>query len=171
MRIYLVGMPGSGKTTLSKELSSLISFPFVDLDTILEEREGKTIPEIFSEKGEAFFREVEKEIVHTYLPEETIIATGGGAPCFFDNMDFMLKNGVVIFVDVHEDQLIERVWSEHGSRPLLAQQKKEEMYNAIKSKRIDRLPFYTQAQYVINAEKKSPIVIAKEIKQLLANQL
>lgn len=163
MRIYLVGMPGSGKTTLAEELSSLTKLPFFDLDHKLEEKEGRSIPEIFSENGEDYFRKVENEVVHSFLPDNAILATGGGAPCFFDNMDFMLSNGKTVFVDVHEDELIERVWSQHGSRPLLAQEGKEEMYNAIKEKRNNRLPFYKKAEYIIEADKKTPKEIANEI--------
>ncbi|WP_052444294.1 shikimate kinase [Flammeovirga sp. OC4] len=167
MRIYLIGMPGSGKSTLAKELSSLLSLPYFDMDTEIEEREKKSIPEIFTEKGEDYFREVEKEVVNTFFPDNAILATGGGAPCFYDNMEVMLKNGVTVFVDVHEDELVERVWQQQGTRPLLAQNEKEAVYNAIKEKRENRLPFYSKAEFVIEAGTKSPAELALEIKKVL----
>ncbi|NME68283.1 shikimate kinase [Flammeovirga aprica] len=167
MRIYLIGMPGSGKSTLAEELSTLLSLPFYDMDTEIEEREKKSIPEIFTEKGEDYFRKVEKEVVQTFLPDNSILATGGGAPCFFDNMDFMLENGETVFVDVHEDVLVERVWQQQGTRPLLAQNEKEEVYNAIKEKRESRLPYYSKAEFTIEAGTKTPSELALEIKEVL----
>lgn len=167
MRIYLIGMPGSGKSTLAKELSTLLSMPFFDMDTEIEKREEKSIPEIFTEKGEDYFRGVEKEVVNTFLPDNAILATGGGAPCFFDNMDFMLENGVTVFVDVHENELVERVWQQQGTRPLLAQNEKQEVFEAIKEKRVSRLPFYSKAEYVIEAGSKTPSELALEIKETI----
>lgn len=160
-------MPGSGKSTLAKELSELLSLPYIDMDNEIEKMEGRSIPEIFKNEGEDYFRKIEHSIVKDFLPENTILATGGGAPCFYDNMEMMLQNGETVFVDVHEDELIERVWEQHGTRPLLAQENKEEVYQSIKEKRNSRLSHYMKAKHTINAKKKSPMEIALEIRDIL----
>ncbi len=82
-RIYLVGMPASGKTTFGKELAKALNFNFIDLDEVLVEKVGTSISDLFREKGEAYFRDLEKEILEQTTPTKTVIATGGGAPCFF----------------------------------------------------------------------------------------
>ncbi|OHX68492.1 hypothetical protein NH26_08100 [Flammeovirga pacifica] len=163
MRIYLVGMPGSGKSTLAKALSSQLNLPFFDMDDEIVKKEGRSIPEIFEKEGEDYFRKVEQEIVHDFHPENCILATGGGAPCFFDNMNVMNELGTTVFVDVDANHLTERVWSEHGTRPLLSQSSKEEIFQSISDKRSQRLAFYQQSKFMIEAGTKTPDELAKEI--------
>ena len=87
MRIYLIGLPGSGKTTLGKQVAKALNLTFIDMDEKIEQTEGKSISEIFSKEGEAYFRDIERAMLHQVAQEENcIISTGGGAPCFFDNM-------------------------------------------------------------------------------------
>ncbi|WP_281613661.1 shikimate kinase [Flammeovirga sp. SubArs3] len=167
MRIYLVGMPGSGKSTLAKELSELISLPFYDMDSEIEIREEAPIPTIFELNGEDYFRKVEQKVVQEFKPDNSIIATGGGAPCFFNNMEVLNRLGTTVFVDIAPLELTERVWEQHGSRPLLAQESKEEIFQAIQAKREQRLPFYNKAQIIINGGVKTPKELAEEIKEAL----
>ncbi len=151
-RIYLIGMPASGKTTFGKRLAKALAYPFFDLDWEIEKKEGMSIPDIFSQYGEEYFRILEREAVREITPSPAIIATGGGAPCFYDNMEWLTKLGYVIFLDVPVDLLAERAWKRLGSRPLLNQTSLEDMKLAIAQKRAKRLPFYQKAHRTLSIE-------------------
>lgn len=112
--IFLVGMPSSGKSTIGRDLAKLLSYQYVDLDALIESSEGKSIATIFAENGEDYFRAREKELLQAILPDQRqVIATGGGAPCFFDNMSFIKQNGISIFLDVSVDEIVKRLQN-HG---------------------------------------------------------
>ena len=101
IRIFLIGYMGAGKTTLGKAFAKKYNLSFVDLDWYIEERFHKTVQELFAERGEDGFRELERNMLHEVADfENVIISTGGGAPCFFDNMDFMNKSGITVFLNV-----------------------------------------------------------------------
>lgn len=109
-RIFLIGMPGSGKSTLGQQLSIKLHYRFIDLDNEIENDIGKPIPQIFAEDGEQTFREVESKILRdSFIKSKVIVATGGGAPCFFDNIQKMNENGSTIFLDVPVDTLYQRI--------------------------------------------------------------
>lgn len=154
-RIYLIGMPASGKTTLGKKLAGKLGFSFIDLDWEIEKQEGLSIPELFSLYGEAHFRALEQNILRQTLPSKAVIATGGGAPCFFDNMDFILKNGCCIFINAPIEMLTQRAWAKMGSRPLLQQQSIEELRAAITQKWEERKGYYQQAHYQVDTGKEA----------------
>jgi len=143
--LYLVGMPGSGKSTLGKSLADLLGFPLIDIDTEIEKKEGLPITEIFSEKGEQYFREIEKEVLYSIDQSPAIVATGGGAPCFFDNMQFINANGTSIWLKVAPKALAERVLVKEGSRPLLKDLKGKGLIEELTKKLESRKGFYQQA--------------------------
>ena len=121
MKLYLTGFMGSGKSLIGKKLAEKLQFKFLDLDTAIEEYAGKSVAEIFVEKGEAAFREMEQKMVRqTDKLQNTIIATGGGTPCFYENMDWMNKHGLTIFLEVSPEILAQRLKGEKQKRPLLA---------------------------------------------------
>lgn len=151
-RIYLIGMMGSGKTTLAKQLAPLLGYSMVDLDEKIVELEKMDIPTIFHQKGEAYFRQKESETLKSILSEKIIMATGGGAPCFFDNMDFMLQNGLVVFLDVDVKTLTERVLRQKGERPLITSEKPEEVYEMLAQRLNQRLPFYQKAHLTLRGK-------------------
>lgn len=98
IRIFLTGYMGAGKTTLGKAFARELNIPFIDLDWYIEERLHKSIRELFIERGEASFRELERTMLHEVAEfENVIISTGGGTPCFFDNMEYMNDNGQTVF--------------------------------------------------------------------------
>ena len=98
VRIFLTGYMGAGKTTLGKAFARKMNVPFVDLDWYIEERFHKTVGELFTERGETGFRELERNMLHEVAEfENVVISTGGGAPCFFDNMEFMNRVGKTVF--------------------------------------------------------------------------
>lgn len=154
IRIFLTGYMGAGKTTLGKAFARKLNIPFVDLDWYMEERFHKTVGELFVERGEAGFRELEKNMLHEVGAfEDVVISTGGGAPCFFDNMDFMNRNGKTVFLNVHPDVLFRRLRVAKQQRPILQGKQDDELKEFIIRALEKRTPFYSQAQYVFNADE------------------
>lgn len=144
--IFLIGFMGSGKSTLGKELSTQLNYTFIETDSWIEEREGKTISEIFSEKGEGYFRKKEKEfMLQAQLLDECIIATGGGMPCFGNHMEVMNKLGTTIWLDVDENILVERLEKEKQHRPLLATSEnlRKNIHELLESRKV----FYDRAKH------------------------
>ena len=128
VRIFLTGYMGAGKTTLGKAFARQMDIPFVDLDWYIEERFHKTVGELFTERGETGFRELERNMLHEVAEfENVVISTGGGAPCFFDNMDFMNRTGKTVFLDVHPDVLFRRLRVAKQQRPILQGKEDDEL--------------------------------------------
>lgn len=151
MRIYLIGLPGSGKTTLGKQVAKALKLSFIDMDDAIEQSEGKSISDIFSKEGEAYFREIERAMLHQVAKEENcIISTGGGAACFFDNIDYMNKTGVTVFIDVSPEELTNRVSKGKNKRPLL--DGVNSLLEEISAKHKQRMPFYAKAQLHIKGD-------------------
>lgn len=150
MRIYLIGYMGSGKSTLGRRLSKQMDVQFVDMDHYIEERNYKTIPQIFEEEGEAEFRKKERKALEE-LSEFTdiIIATGGGAPCFFDNIDLMNNSGKTIYLNIDPEILAERLMNSKTERPLIKGKSKDELVAFIDTTLKKRNEFYRQAKYQI----------------------
>ncbi|MCE2936315.1 MAG: shikimate kinase [Cyclobacteriaceae bacterium] len=148
-KIFLIGLPGSGKTTLGRQLADHLGLPFVDLDKEVEKHEGKLISEIFQQQGENHFRLAERSVLRNAceLPTGFVMATGGGAPCFFDNMHVMNAAGVTLFLDVPARIIRERL--ERGNlnkRPLFAGLTPDALKDKIEFLRTHRLPFYRLAR-------------------------
>ena len=121
MRIFLIGFMGSGKTTLGKAFARAMQLQFIDLDWYIEERFHKTVQELFAERGEEGFREIERRMLHEVGEfEDVIIAAGGGTPCFFDNIQYMNRVGKTVFLDVVPEVLFRRLKIAKSKRPLLA---------------------------------------------------
>ena len=151
LRIFLTGYMGAGKTTLGKAFARKMNIPFIDLDWYIEERFHKTVGELFTERGEAGFRELERNMLHEF--ENVVISTGGGAPCFFDNMEFMNRAGKTVFLDVHPDVLFRRLRVAKQQRPILQGKEDDELKTFIIQALEKRAPFYHQAHYIFNADE------------------
>lgn len=137
---------GSGKTTLGPRLSEALGFSFFELDKAIEFQVGITIAEIFESKRESYFRQIEQKVLRqTILLNETVIACGGGTPCFFDNMEWMNKNGFTIFLDTEEKILKERLSNDRSDRPLLKNKTELELAEWISQTLKIRRPFYEKA--------------------------
>lgn len=153
-RIFLIGYMGSGKTTLGKAYARENQLAFVDLDWYIEERMHQSISDLFAKWGETGFRELERKMLHEAGEfENTVIACGGGTPCFFDNMEYMNTAGDTVFLDVHPDVLFRRLKIAKAKRPLLANKTDEELMGTITSALQKRLPFYEQARFRFNGER------------------
>lgn len=147
--IFLVGMPSSGKSTLGRKLARALGYRFVDLDRLIVKDQQQTIPEIFAAKGESYFREVESRILHNTRPDHwLVVATGGGAPCFLDNMAFIKANGLSVFLQVPAHELAERI-TQHArdDRPLLSGV--AELEKELTDRLAARLSFYDQADLTV----------------------
>lgn len=152
-RIFLIGYMGSGKTTLGKAYARAMQLQFIDLDWYIEERFHKTVQELFEERKEDGFREIERNMLHEVAEfEDVIIACGGGTPCFFDNMEYMNGKGETVFLDVSPEVLFRRLKIAKSKRPLLMDKSDEELMDVIQNALRVRIPFYSQAKYVFNAE-------------------
>ena len=141
---------GCGKSRMGRNLSEHLGLQFVDMDDYIEERNYKSIPKIFAEEGEDEFRKKERNALEE-LAEFTdiVIATGGGAPCFFDNIDLMNKTGKTIFLNIHPEILAERLLKSKTERPLIKGKSREELVAFIDETLNKRKVFYSQAQFEI----------------------
>lgn len=151
MKIFLIGMPGSGKSTFGKLLAEKLFLPFVDLDKEIEKSEEKTIEEIFAEKGEPYFRQVEADQLRLVCSQQHsfLLATGGGAPCFHDSLAYMKEAGKTIFLDVDVETLFDRIQNS-TNRPLLQLQTDKELISRLREMREERLPIYQQADFIFS---------------------
>jgi shikimate kinase len=150
---------GSGKTAMGKLLAKNLQLDFIDLDAYLEGKYHKSIARIFEESGENHFRELEKNCLHEVGEfENVVISTGGGAPCFFDNMDFMNKTGDTIYLKLSPEHLAERLRkSKAGVRPLIAGKKGDELIQFIRDGLSKRELFYNRAKCIITGSDQSII--------------
>ena len=151
--IFLIGYMGSGKTTIGKDIATDLKIPFLDLDQLIEEHYQKSISQIFKEHGESRFREVERNMLNKISDyENCIISTGGGTPCFFDNMEQMNNKGTTIFLDTSIDELVDRLYYEGNKRPLLQGKSRQQLYEYITQTLAERKSFYSKAKVKIFAD-------------------
>lgn len=154
IRIFLIGYMGAGKTTLGKAFARDLGLTFIDLDWYIEERYHKTVQQIFQEKSENGFRELERRMLHEVSEfENVVISTGGGTPCFYDNMEYMNAQGETVFLDVDTSVLFRRLRIAKQQRPLLAQKTDEELMEFICTALEKRMSYYREARHIFNAEE------------------
>lgn len=153
-RIFLIGYMGSGKTTLGRAFSKQTGLSFIDLDWFIEEREHRTISQLFAEEGEEGFRCIERKILHEASEfEDVMIACGGGTPCYFDNMEFMLQTGTTVYLEASQDVLFRRLKIALVNRPLLKGKTDDELREFIAKGIEQRMPWYRQAHLQMDASR------------------
>lgn len=151
IRIILIGYMGAGKTTVGKALAQSLNLTFYDLDWYIEERYRRTVPQLFAERGETGFREIEKRILHEVAEfEDVVISSGGGTPCFFDNMDYMNGQAQTVYLKASPDVLFQHLKMGKTERPLLKNKTDEELKQYIQDSLAVREPFYSKAQYTLD---------------------
>jgi shikimate kinase len=151
MKIFLIGFMGSGKTTLAKKLALRMGYDLIDLDHELEKVLNTTIADFFKEHGEQAFRELESKTLKKFAyPENCVVATGGGAPCYFDNMDWMNSHGKTVYLQLSTPALAQRLYHGRAKRPLLKDLSEEEIENFIDQKMLERQSFYNKAQMKVD---------------------
>ena len=146
-KIFIVGMPGSGKSTMARYLSSKTKFNYLDLDEEIEKKSQKSVTEIFRDEGQEYFRSLETKLLKEIINKEKIfiLSTGGGTPCFNKNMELMKKNGITIFLNTSIDTLIERV-SRKNKRPLFNSKNIKETINNMFN---ERIKYYNQSRFSV----------------------
>lgn len=150
-RIILIGYMGAGKTTVGKALSQALGLPFYDLDWYIEERHRRTIAQIFAEKGEKGFRDIERNILHEVAEfEDVVISCGGGTPCFFDNMEYMNLQGDTVYLKASPEVLCAHLKMGKTRRPLLEGKSEEELHEFIKNQLSQREAYYMKARHVFD---------------------
>ncbi len=150
-KVFLVGYMGSGKSHLGEILAKKLNFDFIDTDTYIEKMSEKSISTIFSEQGEIFFRDLETEAIKAISKQKQIVvATGGGLPCFNNNMNFLKNNGIVIFLNADLNLLIMRLLKEQENRPIISKMRDSSQLKSFIDNHIkQRLPFYNAAHLSI----------------------
>ncbi|RNI28790.1 shikimate kinase [Rufibacter latericius] len=169
-KIFLVGMPGCGKSTVGKVLAQELGYHFLDLDTLIEEQEKQTVPQVFEQQGQAYFRQAEAKALRLAAarPENLVLATGGGAPCFCENMDFMVSHGKPIYLRLSPENLVDRLSSQDlQARPLLRDKSSAELLRYLSETLREREVFYKKASLVVPAAEGSVADVAQAIVQLL----
>ena len=164
-KIFLVGMMGSGKSFWTKKMAKWIKSAGYDLDSLIEIKKEKTITEIFSEDGEDYFRKTETKILKWFKEKKKyVLATGGGTPCNQENIDFMKKEGIVIWLDEPIEVLVSRLEEGKEHRPLIANLTNEQLGSFLQTKLLERQPFYQQANYKLTGDKITEAALKKIIK-------
>lgn len=162
--LVLIGFMGSGKSTVGKLLAKVLEMNFIDTDLEIEKEQGKTVQNIFSEFGEEYFRNLEKEMCKKLSKvNNTVISTGGGVILNKENIDNLKEDAVVFFLDVHKKTLYNRLISSKG-RPLLQGDELWEKINKVLGERIDRYRNY--ADFVVKVMYEVPYETMEEIKKV-----
>jgi shikimate kinase len=155
MKIFLIGFMGCGKTHWGRLLSLKLNMPFFDLDEKIEEQEGRSIAEIFTEQGEEYFRLLEKDVLHLLSESHAsfVMATGGGTPCFYNNIDYLKKQGTVVWINCSTDCLYQRLVKEKNLRPLISNIPDNQLRSYIVKKYSNRKIYYQQASVILPEEQ------------------
>ncbi len=153
-RIYIIGYMGSGKTTVGKKLAKLLALSFVDLDVYIESKYRQTVTEIFAEKGEDEFRKIEsKALIDVAQFDNVVISTGGGTPCFFNNMELMNKTGTTVYIKTDSEELAARLLASKTERPLIAGKSEDELIPFISKHLATRECYYMNAKIIYHTYK------------------
>jgi shikimate kinase len=154
MKIYLIGFMGCGKSHWGKQLGEKLNIPYFDLDDEIVKEESKSITEIFAYHGEEYFRQKEKDVLYTLTEKHNsfVLATGGGTPCYFNNIEYMNKNGTSVWFNCSVECLFNRLVKEKDHRPLIRNLTDEQLRSFIIKKFGDRKIFYRQASVIINED-------------------
>lgn len=166
--VFLVGFMGAGKTTLGKKLATKMKRPLVDLDDKVASVNGfATVKDLVAEKGMDFFREEERRVLNSADFGSAIVATGGGTPCYFDNMQRMKMLGTVVYIEVAEEVLFSRLkTTDFSTRPLLQGMNEQDLRTFINSKLKERLPYYLQAHLVFNSVNSPLLQLIQKLELL-----
>lgn len=161
--IILVGMMGSGKSSVGRVLQNILKNQYTHLDTDLyiQRKEQKTIEHIFSEKGEGYFRKQENELLSEIPTTKTVLSTGGGLPFYLNNWELLNQLGTVFFLSHPFGQLLSNIEKSSSKRPLFDQKTFKKLYE-------QRVVLYSKAQFTINCKGKHQTQIAKEIISIMS---
>lgn len=165
--VFLTGFMGCGKSRVARCLSAWYGAPCLETDQMVEQQAGCSVRELFETKGEAFFRQLEREVLHN-IPDYAVVATGGGLPCQGDNMDWMLSQGHVFYLQVPAGLLAQRLDtpSSRARRPLLPPEK--DLSDYVRTTLAAREPFYLRADHIIDAGVRPTPEVVREIAGIIS---
>jgi len=160
MNIFLIGYMGSGKSIIGKKLSNTLNYSFLDLDDYIQLKEGKSITDIFKNRGEIYFRKIESKYLEEVIKDKfnTVVSLGGGTPCYGQNMSIIknANNTSSIYLKASISVLAERLFKEKNNRPLISHiQDKKELIEFIGKHMFERNPYYTQSDITVTTDQKS----------------
>ena len=163
--IFLLGMPGSGKTKAGSRLAAKLGVPFMDLDQYIKEKENKSIQQLFQEHGEVGFRPLERHYLEqlAIMPDPMVISLGGGTPCFFDNMLLIKSKGLTVYLDVPIGTIVSRITAKTPLRPLLKDKNGEELKQFLEQMLRQREQYYQQAEIKVNGVSLDVAQLAKMV--------
>ncbi len=151
MVVYLLGFMGSGKSTMGKKLSNRIGMTYIDLDSVIEDFEGRSIARIFADKGEAYFRKIESEVLRSQSETpDSVISCGGGTPCFNNNMEYMNASGETVYLQMTAGALISRLKNSRENRPLIADMDDRDLNIYITKTLGERDRWYRMAKHTVD---------------------
>jgi shikimate kinase len=169
--IFLIGMMGSGKSHTGQLLAKALGYPFQDLDDLIENTEGSKIAAIFDKHGEAYFRTLENRCLKSLGNKcPIVVATGGGAPCFLDNMNWMNQNGITIYLKTAPELLFSRLKNQTAERPLLRGRSEADLLAFITTKLAERSVFYEKAILMIEQKANGTGLLSDILAALKATE-
>jgi shikimate kinase len=152
MRVFLIGFMGSGKTIIGKKLANKLQMRFVDMDNLIEETYKKTVSEIFLAVGEDSFRKIEHILLKELVSEDGfVLSTGGGVPCYHNNIDLINNNGKSVYLRMTSQALFSRLVNIRTARPLIKDLDDTELLKFIEEKLKEREQYYLKAQITVDA--------------------
>jgi len=165
MKLVLLGYMGCGKSAISKSLSQHLNYKRIDLDDYIEKKEGMLIAELFSKKGEVYFRNAETKYLEVLLnsKDDFVLSLGGGTPCFGNNMELVNKRATAVYLNANIPTLVERLLPEKKKRPLIARISDEELPEFIGKHLFERKDFYLKSKVSVSVNNKSIDKITSEI--------
>lgn len=167
MKIVLTGYMGSGKSTIAQRLALDTGLQLLDIDKEIEKHTGETISEIISSKGELYFRKMERQKLEELLTRENfVLSTGGGTPCYYDNIDLINRQSVSIYLRYGVKELFERLKNDKQNRPLIARLEGDGLMEFIGKHLFERAPFYEKSTFMIAGAGHTETEIINEIKDL-----
>jgi shikimate kinase len=165
-KIFLTGYMGSGKSSIGQLLASQLDYNFIDLDKFIEKEYKMTIPEIFSSKGEKEFRAMEHNCLKKVVEKEnTVVACGGGTPCYYGNMELMNNNGTTVYLKMSVDTLVNRLLHAKDKRPLILNKTEKELKEFVNRQLEKREDIYHKAQYIVKAKELNVQELAAFVKE------
>ncbi len=168
MKITLLGYMGAGKSTVSRHLAAELQLPLIDLDKRIENESGKSITETIFNKGELHFRKLERRLLEEALKEESfVLSTGGGTPCYYDNLALINRNSFSVYLQYSVIELYERLEGQQAERPLIAHLKGDQLKEFVAKHLFERAPFYEGATEIIRAGNRPLNEIVNEIKAMI----
>ena len=161
-----------GKTTIGRDLAKLMNRTFYDLDWYIEERYHTKVSQIFAEKGEAHFRDLERRMLHEVAEfENVVLSCGGGTPCFFDNIDYMNQVGEVFYLKASPETILQHLSMSRGERPLLKDKTPEQLQQFVTEQLAQREPFYSKARHIVDVNVLDSFDKIKFVTQDIANAI